>query len=544
MTLKLDLLTRGHLPENLPPTFRTEDLGNFLAPRGDLFSRGKPLRAATYNASKRGLTRRVFSFVHPATSHDLADFVSSRAEQLDQFMAGSTFSMSAPRHTPDGDRAVEIAAHSELEEQRLVRLARYRFVARTDISRFYHSIYTHSIPWALHRKAVAKADQSPGSDAVYGNRLDQILRHGQDKQTIGIPVGPDASRYVAECIGTAIDAEFVERGGAAGSTVIRHVDDIWIGADTHAEAEAALWRYRESIRAFELDINEAKTRIHSNDFQFSDSWPSDVASRIEFALDSPSRRVSERLRSGLEHAFAMTASSSDDGVLKFTLRYLDRSVVPSDHWNIIEPFLMRSVVHYSHTVDYVARLIVWRHLARDDLDVGRWAPVLRALIGRHGRLGNDSEVCWATYAALRLEVDLPLDIASAALRNCGSLTAVALLSAAAAGRIDQQIYQEAWPIVSDEAGHGAFWPLLLEWKVREWPRHGELQIANGLLAELSAAGISIFDADRLPPVFDDFEREDFSEVERAIEKRSSQYDDDDDEADEDDGSDVDLQDLL
>jgi hypothetical protein len=115
------------------------------------------------------------------------------------------------------------------------------------------------------------------------------LRHGQDGQTVGIPVGPDASRYVAEVIGAAIDAEFVRRGGAADTTVIRHVDDVWIGADTHAEAEAALWRYRESIRAFELDINESKTRIYSDDFQFSDSWPTDIAAKIEFALASPAR---------------------------------------------------------------------------------------------------------------------------------------------------------------------------------------------------------------------------------------------------------------
>ncbi|WP_260596566.1 RNA-directed DNA polymerase [Sphingomonas endolithica] len=534
MTLKLDLLTKGHLPENLPPTFRTYELGTYLAGRNELFSRGKPTRAATYNASKRGLTRRVFSFIHPGTSHDLAEFISARAVSLNQFISNSTFSLSAPRHTPDGDRAVEIASHGELEEQRLLRLARYRFVARTDISRFYHSIYTHSVPWAIHGKPAAKADQRANSGAVYANRLDQILRHGQDGQTVGIPVGPDASRYVAEFIGAAIDAEFVSRGGAADSTVIRHVDDVWIGADTHAEAEAALWRYRESIRAFELDINESKTRIHSDDFQFSDSWPTDIAAKIEFALASPVRRVPERLRSALEHAFSMTALTSDDGVLKYTLRYLDRSVVPSDHWTTIEPFLMRSVTHYSHTVDYVARMLVWRHLARGDLDVVRWAPVLLALIARHGRLGNDGEVCWATYAALRLEINVPLDTAKAAILNCGALTAVAILSAAEAGLVDPQIFDSAWTLVNGESGNGSFWPLLLEWKVRQWTRHAELEVGNDLITELIAQGISIFDASRLPPVFDDVDLDEYSEVERAIEKRSSQYDDDDDEEEDDD----------
>lgn len=542
MTLKRDLLVRGHLPENLPPTFRTEGLGVHLAGRADLFSR-TPTRAASYNASKRGMTRRVFSFVHPGTAHDLADYVASRAGAIDGFMRTSPFSLSIPDHVPDGDRAVEIASHGQLEEQRLLRLAGHRFIARTDISRFYHSIYTHSIPWALHGRAAAKADRRSNSANVHGNRLDHILRQGQDGQTIGIPVGPDASRYVAEIVAAGIDAEFLSRGGAAGTTVLRHVDDVWIGADTHADAEAALWRYRESIRAFELDINEAKTRIYASDFPFSDSWPTDVSAKIEFALDSPARRISERLRAALEHAFSLTANSADDGVLKYTLRFLDRSDVPAEYWGIIEPFLMRAVTHYGHTIDYVARLLVWRHLTRGDLDLARWTPVLAALVARHGRLGNDSEVCWSVYTALRLGVDLPLAVAEDAVANCGALTAVAILSAAHAGRIDPAVFDAGGALVAAENGSGRFWPLLLEWKVREWPRHAELQVTNDLIAELIAGGIWIFDADRLPVVFDDHGPENFDDVDQAIEKRSSQYDDEDDD-DEEGIGDIDFDDLA
>jgi hypothetical protein len=200
---------------------------------------------------------------------------------------------------------------------------------------------------------------------------------------------------------------------------------------------------------------------------------------------------------------------------------------------VLEPFLMRSVTHYSHTVDYVVRMIVWRQLARGDLDVARWTPVLLALIARHGRLGNDGEVCWATYAALRLEITVPFDAAEAAVLNCGALSTVAVLSTAAAGLLDHRIFDAAWPVVIGEDGNGPFWPLLLEWKVRQWPRHGQIPVANDLITDLIAMSVSIFDEGRLPPVFDDVEVDDYAEVERAIERRSSQYDDDDDEEAED-----------
>ncbi|WP_165363617.1 RNA-directed DNA polymerase, partial [Sphingobium cupriresistens] len=132
------------------------------------------------------------------------EFISNREIELTRFFQLSQFSLSVPRVTPDGERAVEIATHSELESARLGRLAPYRFVAKTDISRFYHSIYTHSIPWAFHGKAASKADRRANSANLFMNRLDLILRAGQDGQTIGIPVGPDASRYIAEVICTAI----------------------------------------------------------------------------------------------------------------------------------------------------------------------------------------------------------------------------------------------------------------------------------------------------------------------------------------------------
>jgi hypothetical protein len=34
-----------------------------------------------------------------------------------------------------------------------------RYVLKTDVARFYHSIYTHSIPWVIHGKAAAKKKQ-------------------------------------------------------------------------------------------------------------------------------------------------------------------------------------------------------------------------------------------------------------------------------------------------------------------------------------------------------------------------------------------------
>ena len=112
MSLKEKLLKVGYLPENLPPTFTSEALGSFLAEKKKWLSED-PVRAAPYNASKRGMTRRTFSLAHPETAHDLAMFIDNHAEEFSGFFARSPFSLSAPRLMEDGDRAVQIASLTE-----------------------------------------------------------------------------------------------------------------------------------------------------------------------------------------------------------------------------------------------------------------------------------------------------------------------------------------------------------------------------------------------------------------------------------------------
>jgi hypothetical protein len=528
MTLKDDLLRKGYLPENLPPAFTTASIADhFLAnpPRGYITQGNNPLRAASYNASKRGLTRRVFSAVHPATGHDMAEFVSSHWTDITAFFGRSQASFSPPVHEVDADRALVINSHMALEEEKVNRLSSYRFIACTDVARFYHSIYTHSIPWAYHGKAASKVDRNMRSANVFFNRADWLIRNGQDGQTVGVPVGPDMSRVFAEVIGTAIDLEFSQRLDGIDCTVIRHVDDVWIGANSHADAERALSRYREAIREFELDINENKTRIYSEDFSFSDFWPSDISGQIEFAIGSPARRAKDRLRSALEHAFATAVSKNDDGILKYVLRYIDQHNLSVDHWDVVEPFLKRLAVHFGHTVDYVSRILVWRQLAIGDLDVDAWRPILATVLDNHGRLGNDSEVCWTVYAHHHLGIAISLEHARRIIQNCGALTMVALLNCVEPGLVDAAVFADAEVRINTESDSGRFWPVFLEWKTKRWRGHGRITLSDSVIQALYGSRAYVYDRAILPAVFRDIDENDFGTISFAIETRSSMYDD-------------------
>ncbi|MCK1602610.1 RNA-directed DNA polymerase [Bradyrhizobium sp. 166] len=533
MSLKHDLLRIGYLPENLPPPFHTEAIAQFFAdnPSSYLSDIKRPLRSAIYNASKRGTSRRVFSAIHPVTAHDLAEFLQAHSAELDKLFENNSTSLSVPRHTPQGERALEISSHNQLEVERLTRLSGYRFIAKTDISRFYHSIYTHSVSWAFHGKQAAKKDRKSESTTVYFNRLDFTLRQGQDGQTIGIPVGPDGSRYVAELVCTSIDKEFFSRLKSDEIGFIRHVDDVWIGAQSHSDVERALWLYRNCLREFELDINENKTHIYGANFRFTDAWPSDVANRLELALDAADHRREERLRAALEYAFDMSLTETDDGILKYAIRQLDRSSHHWDEWDILQPFLMRSAIHFGHTLDYVVRVLVWRKLTKDDLDTKRWSTIINSMLKHHGRLGNDSEVCWLLFAAQILDVSVPEATGLDVIKNCGALSIVSVMNFFGYQKV---LFDEIYALISAESADGGMWPVYLEWASSGWSRTKEVQklIANDTLSSMSQRSVFVFDEDRLTRVFSGIEESKFSGITQAIEFRVSSYDAEDEQAEE------------
>jgi len=128
MTFKDDMIRAGYFPENMPPPFHTEDIASYFAanPAGFLSTEKGPVRSANYSTSKRGISRRNFSAVHPVTAHDLAEFFEQRSTEVYKFFEGSSYSLSVPYRTPDEDRAVEISSHSHLEKERLQRLSGYR----------------------------------------------------------------------------------------------------------------------------------------------------------------------------------------------------------------------------------------------------------------------------------------------------------------------------------------------------------------------------------------------------------------------------------
>ena len=237
------LLHRGFFPKELPPTF--DSLGFAAFVQGNQLELTPPpnanqliSRPAIHNLALPGRLRRRLQVPNPLNQLELVQVIVGGWAKIQAHLDLSTLSQSKPVKDKYERRALVIErTGNDLPLIRSVVRAVGRFVVQTDIARFYHSIYTHSIPWALKGKDWAKKNRTGG----LGNDLDRALRNSQDGQTLGIPVGPDTSLVIAEIIATAVD---VKLQGALESG-FRFMDDYEFSFPSRSPAERSLVRIEE-----------------------------------------------------------------------------------------------------------------------------------------------------------------------------------------------------------------------------------------------------------------------------------------------------------
>lgn len=176
--------------------------------------------------------------------------------ELSTFLSPSSICVSTPMVSEGPDR--EIVSYMDFKQwgiEKFLRSADKKYTLRTDLSRFYPTIYNHCIPWAMHGKIVAKKNRSGPS--LLSNVLDAAVRNTQDQQTIGLPVGPASSFLLAEVIGSRIARELEEQ--IPGICGLRYVDDFSLYFESKSEAEAAHSALTRIVKHYELDINDSKT---------------------------------------------------------------------------------------------------------------------------------------------------------------------------------------------------------------------------------------------------------------------------------------------
>lgn len=196
---------------------------------------------------------------------------------------------SASDENPDGANVQQW--WDKFEQQSIAYSLKYPFMAKTDISDCYGSIYTHTVTWALHGKEVGKKRSSNG---VLGGRIDSLLQDMHSRQTSGIPQGSVISDLIAEIILGYADLrlnEEIERNPSmknADFQILRYRDDYRIFGTSREIIHRVLLKLMEVLADLRLKLSSAKTSI--SDDVVMDSVKSD---KLEW--------LSRRFRGGSVH---------------------------------------------------------------------------------------------------------------------------------------------------------------------------------------------------------------------------------------------------
>src|SRR5258706_10363560 len=182
------LVTKGFFPESyvLPPCFEVKShpkYGKCYFAYNQTKFRPSIAEYLQVHFPKTELTDRTFGIIHPEIHSDIAhtiaknwrSIVASLFHKNNKVLSYSfPIPLDAKRvGTIGGLRSVRmIYEFIEMAEHDLASVAyRYKFLITTDVKNFYPSIYTHSIPWAIHGKKLITTKRNRYNYGLFGNRL-------------------------------------------------------------------------------------------------------------------------------------------------------------------------------------------------------------------------------------------------------------------------------------------------------------------------------------------------------------------------------------
>lgn len=491
------LLEKGYFPSQLPPSFTSKKLASNLPALqlawkvGDKGVKAPSCKPELFSVARVGHQRRVTSITNPVAQTFLSACVAKYWDDLSAHYQKSNLSVSRPSFDSEGSRAASIPSMQTLHEQKILDSAGYKYMLRTDISRFFPTVYTHSVPWALHTKPLAKKHRQKFTDKYFGNLLDQALRQGQDEQTMGLPIGPDTSHVIAEAIATSVDQTLRTslKGWPAG---FRYVDDYFLFFSTVAEAEGALAALSKALKDFELQINFEKTFIRPVSEIVDDYWTHQLHS---FSIDKQARKQKTDLHHFFELAKDLAAKNRDENVMMYALKRASSVLIKPENWEIFEAHICHVAMSHPNTLQTIAQILCTYKFHAYELNKKRIHRTLNALIAEHGSLGHHSEVAWSLWMCKELDIPLDQENVELVATMPSSVCALLLMDLAASGKLAKAPKESFWKTFEGpDSMREELWLMCYEAGMRGWAGFDDVYTsADSHFKELKALNVSFYD---------------------------------------------------
>jgi len=402
------LLKEGLFTEQLPPVFQSYDFYNFVIKKPNVSFRNKKTIPVTFMSMRNINIPRSLSIPNPFSHFYLCDGIRNYWQEISQHMENNTktnkykisrihirklkdtdaiFKMNYKNFKYDGNGETDL-------------LIGKRVLVYADISTFFPSIYTHSIPWAFVGKEVAKSTANKGT---YYNVLDKLTRQTKENETHGILIGPHTSNIISEIILTKIDYELSTKG----YEFIRHIDDYKCFTKNKDEAELFLIDLEKLLREYGLMLNHKKTRVLDLPASIQDEWTKEIK-LLEFHISTDKLKY-KNIEGYFDQLISLAKKNDNNmAILNYGLKvlYNKRHIVdltrPAKklltnlyvHTTIIYPYLIRYIDKY---------LIDFLELSEDEIK-----PLIQSIIDSTKDKANYEVITYCLFLSLKYNFTISL----------------------------------------------------------------------------------------------------------------------------------------
>ena len=392
------LLDRGFYPAELPPPFQTRGFSKVrktFSPPSNYSGSTTFFDGATF----RGALRE-FGVINPASYFLLADFIAKNWDNIADIYRLSSSSGAQPKFPAVSSPGRAIRVATLIAKHRSLRhlASSFPIILSLDINRFYGSIYTHSLPWAALGKEEAKRRfRNQSLNGHWSDTLDTLTRNCNQRQTVGVPIGPDTSRIISELVLSTIDAELTVPGSnrIGSGQIFYNIDDYQIGAFESSKIEDAQSRFVRTIGKYGLRLNDFKTSVGQG-FKFP---PSNFQVSFDVLTTSSDRKYIENF---FELLYSLVELHPDSNVLGYALKRFASSLATNPERNLIREYLQRLIFAAPHQARWIFPLLLstYRKIG-NSTDVRKMIIWGAETCARRNDVGS---LLWFLYSAIFLGV--------------------------------------------------------------------------------------------------------------------------------------------
>lgn len=409
------LIRYGYLPKELPPCFSMDDLASqatsILRATGCISPKSSiPL---VYSGFKSEVSRRRFAVPNPYHYIKATKEIVDGEKEIESILKKSKYSLRAPiAGKPAEGESYAMKSNTAADTREAVE-ALYQsnqIEIRLDINTCFDSIYTHTIPWAIHGIKISK--KFPKDKSLLGNRLDVSMQAMNYGQTNGVLVGNDLSRIVSEIILCTVDNQIQEK--FPNIKCVRFVDDYYIYIKDTNDIQVIIAFIRKTLAKYQLTLNENKIQVNESPFIYGKTW---LVGMQQAIMLKTSEFISWLINEYNKY--------KDPAILKYGLTVIDsKQHYSHKQWVSIQSRIINLWVRYPFLADRVFT-ILWNN--KESLYKRSLKDAIYNVIDHSLLLGLDLELIWAVWFVKVFNIQISQECAIKILNSKNDLAIIILL---------------------------------------------------------------------------------------------------------------------